>query len=186
MRSLSILQRAAEIAERAPARVRGERRTSKCPSNLVRDAQRRYAQCGCVHVHAPKAERAIMSTLTCEHGCIHERAQCTTADCRRCYVAGDRECNVARFVDDNRAACQLTFAVFESSFLTGFTSRAAAALVHLREAWCIADASNRRDVELSIQALMSTRSLAADMRFQELLVHSLDEAEGERLLQATR
>lgn len=44
--------------------------------------------------------------------------------------------------------------------LTGFTSRMVGALAHLREAWCVADASNRVAVEHAIRGLLSGHSAA--------------------------
>jgi hypothetical protein len=124
-------------------------------------------------------------SLKCEHGCTHERAWCETQGCTRCNING-RPCDVAAFVADNRADCERTFAARDTSFLTVFTSRAAAALVHLRQAWCNADPSNRPSVELAIQALMNARSLRQGTPlFHELLVHSLDEDRARRLLAAT-
>jgi hypothetical protein len=44
--------------------------------------------------------------------------------------------------------------------LTGFTSRAFAALAHLREAWLSADPDNRRAIEAGLVALMFGHSFA--------------------------
>lgn len=44
--------------------------------------------------------------------------------------------------------------------LTGFSSRAFAALAHLREAWLSADAQNARAIEAAIRALMYGHSFA--------------------------
>jgi hypothetical protein len=60
-------------------------------------------------------------------------------------MAGD--CDRLGLTPDERAA------------LTGFSSRAVAALAHLREAWCIADETNRPGVEAAITSLLCTRSL---------------------------
>lgn len=126
-----------------------------------------------------------MTTLKCEHGCTHEGARCQTEGCTRCNT-DQRTCDVAAFVENNRADCQRTFAARDTSFLTGFTSRAAAALVHLREAWRNADPTNRPSVELAIQALMNARLLRQGTPlFHELLVHSLDEDQARKLLAAT-
>lgn len=123
-----------------------------------------------------------MATLVCEHGCTHVHASCETKNCSRCNVDG-RTCSVAAFVAANRADCERTFAARDTSFLGGFTSRAAAALIHLREAWCSADPMNRPGVELAIQALMTAPSLREGMPlFHELLAHSLDDDRAKELL----
>lgn len=127
----------------------------------------------------------MMAALTCEHGCTHAHASCETENCSRCNV-GDRMCDVAAFVAANRTDCERTFAARDTSFLGGFTSRAAAALVHLREAWCSADPTNRPGIELAIQALMAAPSLSEGMPlFHELLVHSLDDDQAGQLLAGT-
>ena len=60
-----------------------------------------------------------------------------------------------------KADCTKTLEREGGGFLTGFTRRAAAALVHLREAWVIADYRNKSDVEDAIRALFSTHCLAS-------------------------
>lgn len=54
-----------------------------------------------------------------------------------------------------RDPCELLgIAEDDLGLLSGFTSRAFPALAHLREAWCVADASNRVAIEGALRALM--------------------------------
>ncbi len=62
------------------------------------------------------------------------------------------------------ADCAATFRMgadeLELGLLTGFTRRAAESLVHLREAWLVADPGNRAGVAIAIAALLHSPSLA--------------------------
>lgn len=124
--------------------------------------------------------------LTCRHGCKHEFAGCETEGCTRCDTERS-SCDVAAFVDNLRAECQHTFARYaDVGFLTGFTRRAAAALVHLREAWCVADEHNKPGVEAAITSLMHTRSMRSDMRFLELLAYSCGDETARALVEIAK
>lgn len=77
----------------------------------------------------------------------------------------------------NRADCQRTFDDLrdECGFLTGFTGRAAAALIHLREAWLSADDTNRPGVARAIRELFGTRSLSQNPEaYHRFLTWGLD------------
>lgn len=59
------------------------------------------------------------------------------------------------------AECQWSIADLgdNAAPLTGFTRRAIAALAHLREAWLVADNTNRPAIEAAIHILIRARSL---------------------------
>jgi hypothetical protein len=46
-----------------------------------------------------------------------------------------------------------------TAFLTGFSTRIVAAIIHLREAWVIADVGNQPGIEIALRALFRCRSL---------------------------
>jgi hypothetical protein len=73
--------------------------------------------------------------------------------------------------------------------LTGFTGRIVRALTHLREAWCIADASNKPGVEAAIRTLLETHSFT-EPRFrviaETVLAHGLGEQTAETLVRAVQ
>lgn len=126
----------------------------------------------------------VTVALRCEHGCMHERAACETAGCTRCD-SDSRSCDVATFVAANRADCDRTFAARDTSFLSGATSGAAAALVHLREAWCDADQTDRPSIERAIRVVLNAQSMREGTPlFHELLVQSLDDEQAKKLLEA--
>jgi len=83
------------------------------------------------------------------------------------------------------ADCALTFEALEPAelgHLTGFTHRVAAALVHLREAWLIADDSHLPAVEEAIGLLFRSPSLARDLEaYRAILCHGLDERQAAAL-----
>jgi hypothetical protein len=69
--------------------------------------------------------------------------------------------------------------------LTGFTSRAVAALAHLREAWVIADGTNRPHVQAAINELLGARS-CREIRpvCEAVLVAGLDPGQARAILKA--
>lgn len=80
--------------------------------------------------------------------------------------------------------CHETFVrlLDQCGFLTGFTRRATAALIHLREAWIAADQTNRPGIETAIRSVMATRSIL-DRRdeYRDFLVDGLDDASAAEL-----
>jgi hypothetical protein len=66
---------------------------------------------------------------------------------------------------------------------TGFTRRAWAALVHLREAWISADPSNARAIELAIAALLTGHSFADNLDTVERILRAHHER-GDELMGA--
>lgn len=85
------------------------------------------------------------------------------------------------------SACDETFRALDTDFLTGFTSRVAAALCHLRDAWCNADPTNSTGVVMAIASLFTTRSVEARPdAYRRFLVHGLDEEKGEQLWDEVR
>lgn len=68
--------------------------------------------------------------------------------------------------------------------LTGFTTRAVEALIHLREAWQNADDGNRPAVERAICELFTARALSRDEDpnfYFAFLVHRLERGQSNRL-----
>lgn len=73
----------------------------------------------------------------------------------------------------------------DNQYLAGFTSRAMAALAHLREAWCVADADNKAAIEQSIIALLEGHSFRDNANMvRTILKHTLDEQLGKDFLAA--
>lgn len=119
--------------------------------------------------------------MICQHGHDHSFAWCETDGCTKCHTT-ERSCDVSTFLRYNAADCQRTISDVNSGHLTGFTARAVAALVHLREAWIGADPSNRPGVELAIAALFATRSLAEKPHvYLEYLLHNLNDDQAKEL-----
>lgn len=86
------------------------------------------------------------------------------------------------------AECRLSIEALgeRAGALTGFTGRVIAALAHLREAWAIADDSNRPGIERAISAVLGTRSLSEahsnsrDLA-RDVLAQGLDEGSARQL-----
>lgn len=82
------------------------------------------------------------------------------------------------------AACVETLKQHDTAFLTGFTTRAACALIHLRDAWCNADDTNQPGVTKAIAALFTTRSVYSRPRpYLAFLRHGLERELAEELCQ---
>jgi len=65
-----------------------------------------------------------------------------------------------------------------AGFLTGFSRRALAALIHLRDAWCVADATNAPGIEVAMRAILNTRSMSERLdELKPFVVHTLDEGQ---------
>lgn len=87
----------------------------------------------------------------------------------------------------NRDCEQLGLPRPERAALTGFTGRAAAALAHLREAWCVADGGNRPWVEAAIRELLGAPELARrPARYEAVLAAGLDVGLAQALIRAAR
>jgi len=83
--------------------------------------------------------------------------------------------------------CERTLDDYEAGHLTGFTRRAAAALIHLADAWNQADGSNTPGVVLAIWHLQNCRSLASNgFAYDQLLLLTLGEYGGQKLIAELR
>jgi hypothetical protein len=123
--------------------------------------------------------------IRCSLGHDHVYAgSCERDSCQRCHADCDeRPCDVAQYTFDAAPDCCKTFYAFDTGFLTGFTTRAASALIHLREAWCVADQTNRIAVAFAIASLLLARSLDEDRaNYVEFLRWSLDDKRADELL----
>ena len=77
----------------------------------------------------------------------------------------------------SKRACQRTLDDddLDTAPLTGFTTRAVEAVIHLREAWVHADDSNRPGIERAICEVFSTKSFTTrPTYYKQFLVHTLD------------
>lgn len=77
--------------------------------------------------------------------------------------------------------CTRTLEAVPTAHLTGFSTRAAAALVHLREAWIAADHENRRHVVAAIAALLESRSFREPSSYADILLYDLDPTDARQL-----
>lgn len=83
-----------------------------------------------------------------------------------------------------KTECQRTFERHPDklAFLTGYSARAVAALIHLREAFVIADSKNAASIALAMRAILTSHSLApvAD-RVRPLVLDGLDDEQAATL-----
>ena len=134
-------------------------------------------------------------SLYCNRGHEHrdgaycEQRDANGDDCKVCNehtLEKDVECSVSAFVRSIAPDCSRTFYACDNAFLTGstrtgFTRRATAALIHLREAWCNADETNAPAVAVAIAALFNTRSFGESPEdYLAYFVHNLDENRAKR------
>lgn len=84
----------------------------------------------------------------------------------------------------SRSACQITLddERLDTAPLTHFTTQAVEALIHLREAWCCADAGNQPAIEDAIIALFTARSLREEPEYyRQFIAHRLDSHQAKKL-----